>query len=79
VTGPCIYCSTAEAPERVPGSAQPSHVCRGCWRILQDPKTALPFLRGHLTLQLRGTVPEHELEGRINAFMGRVSAWRRPG
>lgn len=76
--GSCMYCGR-EGEERLKGAGEPSYVCTACWAILRDPRTALPFLRGHLTLQLRGTVPEGELEERLNAFMKGISGWKRPG
>lgn len=70
----CNYCSRAGI-ERIPDV----HVCSGCWKILQNPKTALPFLRGHLTLELRGKIPENTLKEQINIFMGHASKLKRPG
>jgi hypothetical protein len=77
MTGKCHYCDSA-GKERIPGE-DPTYVCDGCWKILQDPKTALPFLRGHITLELRGKVPESQLKQQIEIFMGNISKWRRPG
>jgi hypothetical protein len=54
-------------------------VCASCWKLLQNPNTALPLIRGHLTLALRGKLPEAELKKRINQFMTMVADWKRPG
>ena len=54
-------------------------VCDQCWALLQKPVTALPLIRGHLTLSLRGKMPEAELKKRVNAFMEMISTWQWPG
>jgi hypothetical protein len=54
-------------------------VCASCWALLQDPKTALPLIRGTVTMKLRGTLPKAELDRMVNEFMGRISEWKRPG
>ena len=75
----CMYCS-AKGTERISEKeGGPIYTCNYCWIILQNPKTALPFLRGHLTLQLRGKMPSKELDAKINLFMKTISEWKRPG
>jgi hypothetical protein len=75
----CMYC-TRDGKERMDLTKEESAVvCDSCWKLLRDPKTALPFLRGHLTLQLRGTMPAVELERRINIFMAHLTKMKRPG
>ncbi len=54
-------------------------VCPSCWKLLQDPKTALPLIRGTVTMKMRGTMPKDRLDRVVDEFMGMVSAWRRPG
>lgn len=54
-------------------------VCPSCWKLLQDPKTALPLIRGTVTMQLRGTMPKAKLDDVVNEFMRRLSGWSRPG
>jgi hypothetical protein len=73
----CNYCDRT-GKECIPGD-DPAYVCDGCWKILQNPITALPFLRGHLTLELRGKVPEHLLKKQINTFMEHAAKLKRPG
>ncbi len=58
------------------GLASDAHVCDKCWKLLQDPVTALPLLRGHLTLQLRGTMSPDKLEKALNAYMEMISKWK---
>jgi hypothetical protein len=54
-------------------------VCASCWKLLRNPTTALPLIRGHLTLTLRGKVSDNELKRRVDAFMAMISTWKRPG
>jgi hypothetical protein len=71
----CQFCSKpAEAMEGTEAA-----VCSSCWDLLKEPSTALPLIRGHLTLTLRGTMPEEELKRRIDAFMQMIAGWKRPG
>ena len=51
-------------------------VCPICWKLLQDPITALPLIRGHLTLILRGKIPDNELKKKINTFMQMIGSWK---
>ena len=76
MTGTCMYCSR-DGKNRLDDGEEPSFVCSSCWAILKNPTTALPFIRGHLTLQLRGTVSEEELTKRMNLFMGKIAGWKR--
>lgn len=54
-------------------------VCPSCWTLLRDPRTALPLIRGTVTMKLRGSVPKADLDRMVNEFMGRISGWKRPG
>lgn len=71
----CMYCGK-------PGTRRieeaDSSVCGKCWKLLQNPATALPLIRGHLTLTLRGTVPEDKLKLHIDKFMEQLATWKRP-
>lgn len=73
--GKCNYCDRM-GQERL-DDGDPIYVCSGCWNILQDPKTALPFIRGHLTLELRGKVPDNQLHMYLNRFMEGISKWKK--
>jgi hypothetical protein len=75
MNGKCNYCERM-GPNRL-GEDDPTYVCSGCWNMLQNPVTALPFIRGHLTLELRGKVPDDQLKVRINRFMEGISKWKR--
>jgi len=54
-------------------------VCLSCWNLLQDPKTALPLIRGTVTMKLRGQAPKATIDKMVNDFMGMVASWKRPG
>jgi len=54
-------------------------VCPACWALLQDPKTALPLIRGTVTMKMRGQMPKERLDKVVNEFMGMMASWKRPG
>lgn len=75
----CEYCNK---PGKLRVSAEEStinkeiHICDNCWRLLKDPRTALPLLRGHLTLSQRN-ISNPELTNKLlNKFMEMVSTWK---
>jgi hypothetical protein len=71
----CQFCNRLAQPR----DGLETGVCDECWQLLQKPTTALPLIRGHLTLTLRGKMPEAELKKKIDDFMGMISGWKRPG
>lgn len=71
----CEYCSRPAQPR----PELETGVCNSCWQLLQNPATALPLIRGHLTVTLKGTVPDDVLKKRIDAFMQMIAGWKRPG
>jgi hypothetical protein len=80
--GPCHFCSRTGALRAKPGEDQVEeevYVCQGCWDLLRDPATALPLIRGDLSITLKGTVPDAQLSKSLNSFMERLSKFRRPG
>lgn len=72
---PCTYCGRA-SKQRI-DEMDDSGVCDGCWALLQDPGTALPLMRGHLTMSMRGRIPPQRLASMVEAFMEAVA--RRMG
>ena len=52
------------------------YVCDYCWELLRNPKTALPLIRGHLTLSLRRTIPKERLDRMLNQYMEMLSHWK---
>ncbi len=52
-------------------------VCRSCWALLQSPATALPLIRGTVSMKLRGTMPKERLDEVVNEYMGMLSTWQR--
>ena len=71
----CMYCGNL-GTARVPGDEQ-SCVCDKCWKLLQNPVTALPLIRGHLTITLRGKIPPDKLDEMIQKFMGSIASWQK--
>jgi hypothetical protein len=82
MTGPCNYCGRA-GPVRIKegedGAAEDLHVCDQCWKLLQSPATALPLIRGDLSISLRGTMSEERLKRTIDSFMERLSSMKPRG
>ena len=74
----CEYCNH-EGILRVEKSTGVDHdvyVCGYCWKLLQNPVTALPLIRGHLTLNLRGFAPKEQLDRILNQYMEMLSHWK---
>ncbi len=71
----CEYCT-------MPGKPRDGvEVCDHCWNLLQNPVTALPLIRGHITMELRQKNPqmaEPELRQMIEKFMGTLAQFRKP-
>lgn len=78
MSGPCHYCT--KPGDRVGGQEdglnEDLFVCRLCWKLLQNPATALPLIRGDLNLSLRSS-PEKGLVSRIDRFVEELSTWKR--
>jgi len=80
--GPCRFCSRPGPLRAEPGRdpvEENVFVCAGCWDLLKNPATALQLIRGDLSITLRGTVPEAQLERSLNDFMGRLAGLKKPG
>ncbi len=76
-TGPCEYCDL-RGPRRSgveDGLKEDLHVCEYCWKLLQSPSTALPLLRGHLALEMRGIVRPQRASALTESFIRGVAAW----
>lgn len=77
-SGPCEYCGKPGnkwvGPEH--GLDKDIYVCAACLQILKNPQTALPFLRGHLSQELRGQFPKEQLDKFVNEFMKTISQFR---
>ena len=73
--GICEYCSTRKAPLFIgpPETDQEIYVCQSCIKLLKNPITALPLIRGNLTMKLRGTIPEEVLNRMLQSFMEKIS------
>lgn len=73
--GPCNFCGSKGQRRggEEDGLEEDLFVCGSCWNLLQKPETALPLLRGHLSLSLRGVPGSAE---RIQSFMGEISGWK---
>lgn len=74
----CEYCGRPGQKRAGPEDGLPYDVyaCGSCWKLLQNPATAIPLLRGHLSLEMRGVVEKKEAEGLVSSFIGKVAGWR---
>lgn len=73
----CEYCDMAgefRAGEK-DGLNKDVHVCKRCWELLKNPQTALPLIRSHLTMKLKGRMPPSELDRTMNVYMEKISKW----
>lgn len=83
MNGPCYFCTRpgklcVKADQKDPGGEN-SYVCDQCWRLLQNPATALPLIRGDLAISLRGTMPENRLKAILDKYMEKLATFKRPG
>ena len=67
----CLYCSR---PAEIQQDLDVA-VCYICSELLKNKVTALPLIRGHLTLTLRGKIPDADLKRNIDIFMSMIADW----
>lgn len=75
---PCEYCSRpapAIAEKGEPGVDIDVHVCEACMRLLKSPETALPLIRGHLSIEGRDAGPGFKEQ--LEKYMSMISTWHR--
>lgn len=62
------------APKGEDGIREDVFICPSCKKLLKKPETALPLIRGRITLEHRdeGT----HMKRRINRFMEGISTWK---
>lgn len=77
-TGTCMFCfnpgkKRASAGEG--GIAEDAHACDPCWRLLQNPATALRLIRGNLSGATRYSGDDKMAKG-VDAFMERIAGWK---
>ncbi len=76
--GKCEYCSRPGPRRAGPedGAPEDLFVCAPCWKLLQSPATAVPLLRGHVSLEMRGVVRPGAAEKLVSSFLSAISPWR---
>lgn len=52
-------------------------ICKKCIKLLKNKQTALPLIRGNLTLSLRGKGDPKKNEKLINDYMDTISKWQQ--
>lgn len=77
-TGICEYCH-GKGPLFIgpPEYEYEVYVCVQCMKLLKNPVTALPLIRGNITLKLRGEVNEAKFTEMLESYMGMLSKFRR--
>lgn len=77
IIGTCEYCMNKTAPYLTPEKdGIEAFVCSKCVKLLKDPVTALPLIRGNLTMKLRGEIPADKLSEMVNRLMVELSKFR---
>ena len=76
--GKCEYCGRPGERRAGPEDGLPSdaYACSHCWKLLQNPVTAVALLRGHLSLEMRGIVEPKTADGMVSSFLRKVAGWR---
>ena len=72
----CEYCSGNGVVRTTTKEHGDLAVCNICWTLLKNPATALPLIRGNLSMALRGSMPEPDLKRALDAFMAGISAFK---
>lgn len=59
-----MTCNFCQLPtQRQVGTTEiPVYLCEKCESLLKNPESAMRLLRGHLSMKLRGTATEEQLE-----------------
>lgn len=75
--GPCWFCDRPGglvAPKGEDGISKDVFLCPACKKLLKKPETALPLIRGRITLEHREGGAR--MKRRIDRFMEIISSWR---
>jgi hypothetical protein len=78
MTGSCEFCFKpgVKRAGSEDGLEKDVFVCDGCWKLLKNPITALPLIRGNVTLSLRGKMSSKKLQEMVNHYMEDLSKWQ---
>ncbi len=76
----CLYCSRTgvfrASKNESPDLTEDIYVCSACWSLLQNPATALPLIRGHLSITIGRRMPEKAFKKTLEQFMGTISKFK---
>jgi hypothetical protein len=76
MTGRCYYCPR-DGDELQPNQeGKTIFLCKSHMIIMNNPQLAPRFLRGVLSAQMRGKMPEEELNKMIGAFIKLIGTWK---
>jgi hypothetical protein len=82
MTGPCLFCDKP-SPLRVKANTVENnrdlHVCDMHWKILQNPHTALPFLRGVSMMQLQRDEIKYDgtVKKLVEGYFDSIAKWKK--
>lgn len=75
--GPCEYCMVKSPPFMGPPEIEvQTYLCSSCLKLLRNPATALPLIRGNLTMKMNGKIPEDRLKRMLNSYMSKISEFK---
>lgn len=77
--GSCEFCGRpgAKLAGVEDGLESDFFACTGCRKLLSKPVTALPLIRGHLTLELRGKMSKKRLDNMMQVGMEILSKMKK--
>lgn len=74
----CEYCT--RSGDRIAGKEDgldsDLFVCKPCMKLLKNPTTGLQLIRGNVTISVRGSGNDRNVQSRINKFMEMLSSWK---
>lgn len=71
--GPCEYCGRDSKAIYDESQNMSVHVCNACLNLLKNPETALPLIRGHLSIEGRSAGPGFKRQ--LDKFMEMIAEW----
>jgi hypothetical protein len=76
----CQYCiktgKLRVSKDESPLLEEDVYVCDYCWALLKNPATAMPLIRGHLSLTQGREMPEKQFSKILEQFMETISKFK---
>ena len=74
-SGSCEYCSRPGRKISNETDTEDVFVCNSCMKLLKSPETALPLIRGHLSILGRDKGKDYKKQ--LEKFMSMISEWHK--